>query len=392
MTKGIKVKRNSHRHISTGLVLLGCGWLAASSAWAQGFGGFGGFGGGTSSRSSRSSTTYPSSTQIGSATFSTDPETRKLVVVTDEETAKYISMVVSNLDRPAPQVLIKVVFLEVTHRKGSDIGVEGAYVRRDNAALGSVLQNFKGLPGIDSGNAAATFVGSDFVVTLRAIAEAGKLEVLSRPSVLARNNQEAYINVGQEVPLITSVRYDNFGNQINGYEYRDIGIILRVTPFITSDGMVEMIVSPEISNLSDKSVSISSSTNSSASAGAPVINKRSADTVVVTPDGQTVVIGGLMQNRKTESVSKVPVLGDIPFLGAAFRKKVQSDEKTELLIFLTPHIVTQAKQLAAMTAGERSSLQVAPKSFSEQELDRFLETVPTKSAEPPKKDEKGKKK
>src|SRR5205814_4698876 len=89
----------------------------------------------------------------------------------------------------------------------------------------------------------------DYTVTVRAIAAAGKAKVLSRPSVVARNNQPATITVGQSVPLITNVRFDTFGNAINSVTYQSVGIILRVTPFITSDGMVEMILSTENSDL-----------------------------------------------------------------------------------------------------------------------------------------------
>jgi general secretion pathway protein D len=341
----------------------------------------------TRSTANRSSTTYyPSSTEVGGATVTYDPETRKLIVVSDDDTARHVSQVVSNLDRPAPQVLIKVVFLEVTYRKGLDLGVEGTYRNSfgDTNTM-SILQSFAGLPGLSSGQGLFALAGNDYTVFLRAIAESGKLEVLSRPTILARNNQQATINVGQQVPLITNVRYDTFGNQINAISYQDVGIILRVTPFITSDSMVEMVVSPEISNLSDQSVPISTGTNT---VGAPIINIRSADTVVVTPDNQTVVIGGLMQNTKTESVSKIPVLGDLPWIGAAFRRKVTGESKTELLIFLTPKIILYPNQLAAMTAAERANNQIVPQAFSQEELNRFFDTLPTREgstipAEPP---------
>jgi general secretion pathway protein D len=313
---------------------------------------------------------------------STDPETRRLIIVTDDETAQYIGQVVTNLDRPAPQVLIKVVFLEVTYRKGSDIGFEGSYQRKlGNTGTGIVDQAFRGLPGIASGAGLYQVIGNDFQATLRAIAEAGKLEVLSRPTILARNNQQAVITVGQQVPLITNVRYDNFGNQINAITYQNVGIILRVTPFITSNGLVEMVLAPEISNLSDQTVAIATGTNS---VGAPVINIRSADTVVVTPDGQTVVIGGLMQTTKTESESKIPVLGDIPLLGAAFRRKVKNHAKTELLIFLTPTIVKEPSMLAGLSAREKADTEIVPKAFSPQELNRFLDSVPTREDAPPR--------
>ncbi len=371
------------------LLLAGLGWMT-ESATAQGFGTRrSGSTGGTGSAN------YPSGTELGTATFQVDPETRKLVVVTDDDTAKYISMVVSNLDRPAPQVLIKVVFLEVTYRKGYDVGIEGGTRQGINDSIEGKAVNAFGLSGLASstglvsnpfGQPVQSFaptppgaglyqvLGSDFQVTLRAIATAGKTEVLSRPSVLARNNQQAIITVGQEIPLITNVRYDNFGNAINSVSYQPVGIILRVTPFITSQGMVEMVVSPEISNLSDQKVAIA------AGYDAPVINSRTADTVVLTPDGQTVVIGGLMENRATESESKVPLLGDIPLLGMLFKRKIKDNVKTELLIFLTPHIVQQPAQLAGMTAKERSQLQLVPKSYTEQELDRFLDDLPTKDS------------
>jgi general secretion pathway protein D len=321
--------------------------------------------------------------------ITSDPETRNLIVVTDDETAENIKRVVASLDRPAPQVLIKVVFLEVQYRKGYDIGVEGSYTRNMNfngGSTGLVNQMF-GLAA-QGGNPAPPGAGlyqilsTDFQATLRAISQAGKTEVLSRPSILARNNQQATITVGQQVPLVTNVRYDTLGNQINTVTYQDVGIILRVTPFITSGGLVEMIIAPEISGLSDQTVTISTGVT------APVINMRSADTVVVTPDGQTVVIGGLMENSKIQTDSKIPILGDIPLLGLAFKRRVKSDTKTELLIFLTPHVVLNPAQLVSMAVTEREKVSLAAKSFSEKELDRFLDSLPPKDSPPPKKKSK----
>src|SRR5581483_1444474 len=116
-----------------------------------------------------------------------------------------------------------------------------------------------------------TLIGENFTATLRAIAQAGKAQLLSRPSVLARNNQPATIQIGQNVPLITNVRYDTFGNAINSVSYQPVGIILKVTPFITSEGLVQMIVQPSTSSL-DPSTSVPIS----AGVNAPVIDVRSA--------------------------------------------------------------------------------------------------------------------
>ena len=111
---------------------------------------------------------------------------------------------------------------------------------------------------------------------------------------------------------------------------------------------------------------------------APIIDVRSADTVVVTPNGQTVIIGGLMQNQKTQTDSKIPFLGDIPGLGNLFKRKAKSNTKTELIIFLTPHVVSEPSQLAGLSTTEKDKAQLAPKAFSEQELNQFLDGVPAK--------------
>jgi len=136
--------------------------------------------------------------------------------------------------------------------------------------------------------------------------------------------------------------------------------------------MVQMIVQPSTSAIDPSfSIPISPGVN------APVIDVRSADTVVITPDGQTVVIGGLMRNDSGEIITKIPVLGDIPLLGNLFKHKTSSNAKTELMIFLTPHVVQSPTMLASIATHEQNHM-LLPKSYSEQELDRFLEKVPTK--------------
>jgi general secretion pathway protein D len=352
----------------------------------------------TSSSTGGGSREYYGNGEVGDAMITSDPETRRLIVITDDETSQYISQVITNLDRPRPQVLIKVIFLEVTYRNGSDIGVEGSFQRNINSTTSGAVSNLFGLASQGAapltpytsmtGAGLYQVFGSDFQATLRAIAEAGKLEVLSRPAILARNSQQASITVGQQVPLITNTRFDNFGNQINSVTYRDIGIILQVTPFITSDGLIEMILAPQISSLSDQTIPISGGGTNGSPIGAPIINIRSADTVVVTPDGQTVVIGGLMQNQKTQTETKIPLLGDIPLLGNLFKRKLKQSVKTELLIFLTPHIVAEPAQLAGMSTKQRQDTTLLPKAFSEQELDRFLEDVPSRENPPPAKNRK----
>jgi type II secretory pathway component GspD/PulD (secretin) len=147
--------------------------------------------------------------------------------------------------------------------------------------------------------------------------------------------------------------------------------------------MVEMILTPSISQLADKSQWVPTSSGPAGTVLSPVINSRSADTVVVVPDGQTVVIGGLMENNKQSTDSKIPILGDIPLIGNAFKRQVKNYTKTELIIFLTPHIVNQPTELAALSSTERANSTLTPKAFTEQELDRFLDTVPVKGGTSP---------
>jgi general secretion pathway protein D len=322
----------------------------------------------------RSSGEYPRSTDVGDAMISVDPETRKIIVITDDDTNLQVQNVIQSLDRPKPQVLIKVVFLQVTLGNDLDLGVEASYTHRSGSSTGTASSAFglRDAAAVAAGGGLYNIVGRDFEATLRALRVVGKTEILSRPSILARNNQQAVIVVGQQVPFITNTRFDAVNGQINTVTYQDIGIILRVTPFISNDGMVEMIVAPEISSVSDRTVNISQGVN------AAVIDKRSADTVVVTPNGQTVAIGGLISTQKTDQERKVPLLGDIPLLGNLFKRTVSSHAKTELLIFLTPYVIQQPGDLAKMTEDEHGRLEVAPKAFTEEEMKRFLDGLPSR--------------
>jgi general secretion pathway protein D len=403
------MKLSSWKHMGVGCLLAG---VLAGTAQAQFTPFGGGFGGGTGGgTAARTSTT--GGQPLGGADISFDAETRQMIIVTDDKTMEQMKTVLKGLDRPSPQVLIKVIFLEATYNKGSDIGFSGGYMHNPNSAVSSTTATTAGgvttttttfLPpagsgivgqgfgnptiatiagAVASGGGIYSILGNDFQATLTAIARAGKTEVLSRPSILARNNQSATITLGQQVPLITNTRFDNFGNQINTVTYQSVGVNLSVTPFISSDGNVEMTVTPEISSLADRSqwVAISGGATN-ASILAPVINSRAATTTVVVPNGQTVIIGGLMENTQTESESKVPGLGDIPLLGNLFKRKVKDNVKRELMIFLTPTIVQAPAQLAGITQSEQDNKVVTPRAFSQEELDRFLDALPNKTAPP----------
>ncbi len=344
------------------LMVSAMGSYAQFRSMGQGGGSFGSSGGSGSNTTQRS---YYTEGSIGEAIIEADSDTRSIIVITDEETNERIAEIIKNLDRPVPQVLIKVVFLEVTYHDDLDFGEEGAINASNEGRKGGIFETAYGLAAESQGGF-YTLLDSDLQLTVRAIAEKGKTEILSRPSVLTRNNQEAVITVGQRVPFVTDVRISDTGLQTNTVEYEDIGIILRVTPFITQEGLVEMILAPEISTLTDQTIQVSDTVNS------PVIANRSADTVVVTPNGKTVVIGGMMEDSNTETVKKVPLLGDIPLLGMAFRRTEKSKTKTELIIFLTPYVVETPKNLLDLSKAEKGQSELIPKAFPEEELDKFI--------------------
>ncbi len=377
-----------------------------------GGGGFGGGGGTSGSAAGRSTSSagsgnvvsrqYPANGTIPDAYFTIDPETRRVVVIAPEEAMPYVMQVLTNLDKPKPQVLIKVVFLEVTRNQGSDIGVEGGWTGTGNQPIANAANVF-GLSGLNTapsnlqynavGQPISSFqstgvgagaaglyqvLGANYQATVRAIAQSGSTKVLSRPSILARNNQPAQIFSGEQVPLVTSVSYNGLnGTPIEAYTYQNVGIILNVTPFITSDGMVEMIINPEVS-----SVDPTQTQTISQGITVPYIETRSANTVAVTPSGQTVILGGMMTSSKAKTDTKIPILGDIPLLGNLFKHSVKNDSQTELIIFLTPYIVQSPTELAALTAAERAKTD-APKSFDQRDLDKFIDALPAQQSPVP---------
>jgi hypothetical protein len=171
-----------------------------------------------------------------------------------------------------------------------------------------------------------------FNLLIRALKAQGRVDVLSRPQVMTLDNQTAAVNIGQDFPIIGNTTLVGGGLAQTDVVRRNVGVLLRVTPRITPDGKVLMRVFPEVSSVG-QTVVLSPTTISQA------FNIQQVETTVVAQDGETVVIGGLIQQRDTKTENKVPCLGDLPYIGAAFRYRTQVRQKTELLVVLTPHIV-----------------------------------------------------
>jgi type II secretion system protein D len=176
-------------------------------------------------------------------------------------------------------------------------------------------------------------------VLLRALQEKRRLEVLSRPQIMALDGQSGYILVGQRVPTITGVTLDQFG-QTNNILYQQVGIIMQVTPRISPDGLVVMQLSTEKSEVGPEAEGIPISVSASGQiVRAPRINATTAVTTVSALSGQTVVLSGLLTNRREDIHRRVPLLADIPLVGSLFRYDRVAGQRTELLIVMTPQII-----------------------------------------------------
>ena len=323
---------------------------------------------GSNSAGGMGSRQYFNNTMLGDALIEFDIETRSVIVIADEETNQQINDLIQELDKPKSQVLIKVAFVELTHNDNSNLGIDAVFSGSIGGGEGNALTAGTAFDLGGSGGLMQLNY-DDVSVSMNALAEEGKVEILSRPSILTRNNREALISVGSLVPFMQTGNVNSVtGVQIPQYEYEPIGISLRVTPYITPHGLVELSLFPEISETTGDKIEVSEGLQ------LPVFATRSAQTVVVTPNGKTVIIGGLMQDNKVETVRKVPLLGDIPILGSLFRHKEMKDTKSELLIFLTPFIVKNPNDLVSLTEQERSGSTVKDGTESGERLDKFLNT------------------
>ena len=172
-----------------------------------------------------------------------------------------------------------------------------------------------------------------FNLLIRALKTQGRVDILSRPQVTTLDNQAASVQVGQNVPTIQGSNITGTGIVSTPVVYQPVGVVLNVVPKISPDGKVTMRVSPSVSSLDPTPLSLGNGVM------APVFNQQVVDTTVVARDGETVVIGGLIQRSDAKSENKVPWFGDLPWVGAAFRYRTQIKRKQELLIIMTPHIV-----------------------------------------------------
>jgi len=299
-----------------------------------------------------------------------------------------IRPIIEELDKPVGQVLIKVLFAEITHTNSVDWGTEFSMLNlRGSGGSTGTVQVFgrpgtlttpggQQGPGVEgpTGLSVRTLEG-DLDITIHALEETGRLNVLSRPYVLTRNNQTATIRVAEEVPIPSGTSQGTATTQTNFTYREDIGIVLDVTPSVNPDGLVNMTVVPSITTRTGETVQISETLFPE------VFATRSASTRVAVLNGQTIVIGGLIEDQLKDTIKKVPILGDIPLAGLLFRRSIKEKTKTELLIFLTPIVAQKPEELTAISEAERARSNLEKDSESS---DIFQKHMDAMQGKPPK--------
>ena len=276
-------------------------------------------------------------------------DTNSVIVVSPPEDRGTVEAILKEMDEIPKQVMIETLVVEANLDKSHQLGIE--YSVTQNNPFGGVhgtttaTQSF-GLQGTTTQPQGLryTLSAGQYSVFLQAVQTDTRFNVLSTPRIFTTNNATAQINISQSLPYVTNQTVTTTGTILYNYNFLNVGIVLTVTPRITSNGYVTM----DVTQTANDFVSYTSF-------NAPIVNQREAQTTVSVKDGETVVLGGIINDSVSKTVSKVPFLGDLPVIGNLFRSSSKTDNKTELLVFLTPHVVrdpTEARRLRAQTEQE----------------------------------------
>jgi len=306
-----------------------------------------------------------------STTIEADEGTNALIVTADADIMQSLTAVIKRLDIRKAQVLVEAIIVELSDDDGRDLGLQWLFLdgdkgygsSRSNALLGATAQGAAKLA--DSGDASDLITALSatpgqvlgvagengnlsFNVVLNALNENTDANILSTPSLLTLDNEEASIVVGQNVPFVTG-SYTATGNSsstpgdpFQTIERSSVGITLRVTPQINDGDSLIMDIEQEVSSLTGAATQFAATD--------VITNERKIDTKVLADNGQTIVLGGLMQDDVQQSVQKVPLLGDIPLLGRLFRNSSTTIVKRHLLVFIRPTIIRDSHTLTGATA------------------------------------------
>ncbi len=291
-----------------------------------------------------------------------DPHTNSLVVSASPKEFQSIGDVVADLDIPRRQILVEALIVEISSDRTRDLGMEwrltdpvadgefrgvgGTNLSPDGSA-GAMQQTALDPYHLPSGlvlgmvKGTVTFGGVEFAnigALARAMENASGVNILSTPHLLTLENEEAEIIVGEERPFLKSSQTTDNGAVVKSFELKDIGLTLRMTPRSTPDGQIVMKLFNEIKNFVAET-----------DVGAVTSTKRQAKTAIRVNSGQMVAIGGLLKEDQIQRKAQVPCLGDIPGLGWLFRASRNSNTKTNLLIFISPYLIRDEKELDELT-------------------------------------------
>lgn len=267
---------------------------------------------------------------VGRTVVVPDPATNALMIRTAPPNFPLLLETIQSLDFRPPQVLLEVTVAEITLGTANEFGI-------DWSVIGGSTTVGLGTPEVDP-----TVPTQDFVVrvvsldranvraVLRSLASASDVRILSTPEILAMNNREARIVVGNRIPFVASTRLGDFTLD-RSVQYEDVGTALTIIPTINQDDYVSVRILQEVNSLTNQVIA--------AAFNAPVISTREASTRAIIRDGQTVVIGGLIGDATEYFDSGIPFLKDIPLIGNLFKRRSEARTRTELAIFVTPYIV-----------------------------------------------------
>jgi general secretion pathway protein D len=300
-----------------------------------------------------------------------DESLNALILLAEPDIIGMLESIIRQLDVPRAQVLVEAAIVEVSGDITDALGVQWAIDARGSRggvgainfsgtglSVGTVLQNLQDgvlVPETGLPDGAIIGLGSDsFGALITALSSNSKSNLLSTPSLLTLDNQLAEILVGQNVPFQTgsyTTTSDGANNPFTTIERQDIGVTLKVTPHINEGATLRLEIEQEIS-------SIAPAASLNAGAVDLITNKRSIKSTILADDGQVVVLGGLIQDDITQSVSKVPLLGDIPWLGRLFRSTTDTHVKRNLMVFLRPSVIRDAAGLAVLSGRKYSDIRI----------------------------------
>jgi general secretion pathway protein D len=278
--------------------------------------------------------------------ISADDSKNIIIIIGSPSVYKNILRLLQSLDTPPRQVLIEATIAELTLTDELKYGVE--WFVKNSMSGGAYTLGTLGKFGVGTiSGLSYSFLSEtgNLQVLISALASANKANILSTPRLTVLDNKEATIQVGQDVPTVTGEATASdisttttTPSVLRSIQYRNTGIILRVKPTINTEGLVTLDISQEVST-----------PGADGAGGSPIFLMRKINTSVVVANGQTIALGGLMQENDSTSEQKVPLLGDIPLIGNLFKYSSKKKEKTELLVLVTPTILSSTSDAAQIT-------------------------------------------